>query len=105
MDRHLPFGGNIGAILGSIKAVPVHPHFSPSGERPPRPFVTISRQPGAGALKVAAEFVDRINSKLSRITAPSDDTPPQWTCWDRELVEKVASDHHLSTRLIDSIEN
>jgi hypothetical protein len=61
------------------------------------PFVTISRQAGAGGWSLAQRLVDRLNEL---------DPDPQrpWTCWDRALVERVAADHHVSQQLIDSLE-
>jgi cytidylate kinase len=59
------------------------------------PFVTISRQAGAGAKPLATHLAERLNS-LAGESCP-------WTSWDRELVEKVAADHHLSRELIESL--
>src|SRR5581483_249775 len=52
--------------------------------------------PGAGAIDVGRAFVDAMNQDALEDQA--------WTCWERELVEKVAADHHLSTRLIEELE-
>jgi len=70
------------------------------GEGPPvvpEPFITISRQPGAGAWTLAQQLVDALDA--------DDRGGRSWTCWDRELVEKVAAEHHLSQRLIESLED
>lgn len=90
--------GKIRPIMGSIQSVPipVKPAPQPAPEPAP-PFVTISRQPGAGAWTLARQLVDALNQSIT------DDQP--WTCWDKELVEKVAADHHLSKRLIESLED
>jgi cytidylate kinase len=58
-------------------------------------FITISRQAGAGAKQFAARLAERLNARSS--------DGPRWTSWDRELVEKIAQDDHLSTELIDSL--
>jgi cytidylate kinase len=63
---------------------------------PPLPFVTISRETGAGAGDLGRALVQRLNE------APHE--PPDWSLWDRELVEKVAADHHLSRQLLESLE-
>jgi cytidylate kinase len=84
-------------VLGAVRAtaVPHDPHEAAAV--PPRPFITISRQTGANGRAIAERLVERLNTRRA-------DEAPVWTCWDRELVEKVAADHHLSTRLIEEIE-
>jgi cytidylate kinase len=65
-----------------------------------RPFVTISRQPGAGGRfgNLLAERLGELEMlRGARKTA-------SWRCMDRELVERVARDHHMSARLIDALE-
>ena len=57
-----------------------------------RRAVTISRQTGSGGHAVAAKLVELLQAG----TPP--DQPP-WTVFDRNLVEKVLEDHHLSSRL------
>ena len=72
---------------------------SPLRPQPPAavPFVTISRQAGAGGWTLAQRLVDRLNAMEPNAAQP-------WTCWDRELVEKVAADHHISQRLIERLD-
>lgn len=68
-----------------------HPLAGMRDEPHPR-AVTLSRQAGCGALDVA--------EKLAELLQP--DTPadqPHWTVFDRNLMEKVLEDHHLSARL------
>jgi cytidylate kinase len=56
------------------------------------PFITISRQPGIST--------DRFTSSLAKhLNAIS----PGWKVWDRELVEKVAADHHISRELVEAV--
>jgi len=87
----------IGPILGTMKSVPIPAKpFGPAAPEPLRPFVTISREPGAGAIGVSHRFIELMNAD-----APDDQ---KWTCWDRELVEKVAADHHLKAREIEGLE-
>ena len=60
----------------------------------PRLAVTISRQTGSGAWRVArclAELLDR------RVPDPE----LKWTVFDKELVEKVLADHHLPQKLAE----
>ena len=83
-------------IIAALRTAtfPVHPRLPQP--TPPLAFVTISRETGAGAWTLAGGLVERLNH--------DEPQPPLWTCWDRELVEKVASDHHLSKELIESLE-
>jgi cytidylate kinase len=86
-------------ILGALRSVPIHPQI---GDDAPRavPFVTISREVGAGARTLAQRLCEIFNQG-----EPGETTEQQpWTSWDRELVEKVAADFHLRTRLIESLE-
>jgi len=66
------------------------------------PFVTISRQPGAEG-KFGQLLADRLN-QLDRTSAYLDSSTRPWKCMDRELVERIASDNHLSSDLINSLE-
>lgn len=64
-----------------------------SAQEPAR-FVTISRQAGAGGRSLGRRLVERLNA-AQRLERP-------WACWDRELLEKVAADHHVSKSLIEA---
>jgi cytidylate kinase len=64
------------------------------------PFITISRQAGAGGRTIGRLLAARLNTSAAEGTA---DHP--WQCLDRELVERIAADHHLSTDLIRSLEH
>lgn len=59
------------------------------------PFFTISRQAGAGGEPLAHRLSERLN-----LVEPGE---RHWSAFDRELVERVASDHNLSAELIESI--
>ena len=48
---------------------------------PVRGFVTISRQPGAGAFALAQYLAERLNLDGG-----------DWTAWDHELIDKVSAD-------------
>ena len=60
----------------------------PSGSRPHQPFVTISRQAGAGAETVVRLLADKLNVK------PAKDEQP-WTVFDKNLIGKVLEDQNL----------
>ena len=60
------------------------------------PFVTISREAGTGGEELCERLVARLNQ------LDPDERP--WEGWDRQLVEKVASDHRLSRRLVEDLD-
>jgi cytidylate kinase len=62
----------------------------------PQPFVTISRQAGAGGRTLARALADRLNAG-----DPSDGV---WTVWDRELVEKISREQQIPVSLVESLE-
>lgn len=57
-----------------------------------QPFITISRESGSGGSMLAAVLCERLNDNREPDSAP-------WTVFDRNLVEKLLEDKHLSTRL------
>jgi cytidylate kinase len=64
------------------------------------PFITISRQAGTGGSVFGHLLAQRLNHMLE----PEAQRHP-WTCLNRELVERIAADHHLSADLIASLEH
>ena len=92
-----PLNLSVRPIVATIRTVPILPRPIETSPPPPLPFITISREPYAGAWSLAQQLVEALNT--------SDPGPRPWTCWDRELVEKVAADHNLSKELIEAIEN
>lgn len=69
----------------------------PTAQPPPvLPFVTISRQAGAGGRTLARRLVERLNA------LDANELP--WSSWDRELVEKAATEHDIPESLIESLE-
>jgi len=98
MPREVLLEEHVRPILGALRSVAVAAK-TVADVAPPqaRPFITISRQPGAGAWTLARQLADALNAEL-----PGEQP---WTCWDRELVEKVAADLKLSARLIDELED
>ncbi|HUO06716.1 MAG TPA: cytidylate kinase-like family protein [Phycisphaerae bacterium] len=71
-----------------------------------RPFITISRQAGAGGHTLARGLVERLNRLAHSSMSVEDSTSgaQPWQSFDRELVERIGRDHHLSTELIESLE-
>lgn len=94
MSSLLSGHSNVGAILGAIKSStkPVHMDL----HRPVKvmPFITVSRQAGAGAPAMAEALIALLKERDRTI----------WQVYDRALVEKVTADHHIDQSLIDSIE-
>ena len=88
---------NLRPIFAAVRTAPIPLKPGEHPQVPAEPFITIARQGGAGAWTFARQLVEAINA------AEPSERP--WTCWDRELVEKVAADHNLSQRLIESMEN
>lgn len=60
----------------------------PSGTRPHQPFVTISRQAGAGAETVARLLSEKLNAKSGKDEQP-------WTVFDKNLIGKVLEDQNM----------
>ncbi len=53
------------------------------------PFVTISRQTGAGGITIGNKLIELLNREDANRTCP-------WTLFDKNLVEKVVEEHHFS---------
>lgn len=88
--------GGIHSVFAAIRTVPVPLHEAAMGASYSKPpFITISREGGAGGRSIGQQLVERLN-KIDPGTIP-------WTLWDKELVEKVASDHHLEKELVASL--
>ncbi len=67
---------------------------SPSGRKTQTrlPFVTLSREMGAGAVTLGEELAVYLQSRDRAVEAP-------WTAFDRNLMEKVIEEHRLPTNL------
>jgi len=97
-------------ILGAIRSEQKRgEHPNPSGEpyrsrdQPkPVPFVTISRQAGAGGRTLARRLGERLDALAIGV---GDDRERAWSAWDHELVEKVAKEHDLSQGLVGALED
>jgi len=98
MPAQFPFlsGSAFHPVDGALRAA-LHiwnnPEQRHAAERLAKPFVTISRQPGAGGVPLAHRLAERLNA-----TAPGD-----WSAWDQELVQKVATEYHLNKGAIETI--
>jgi cytidylate kinase len=97
----MPLGtaqSNLHQLIGSLRTSEETPAGVLAREaRPVWPFVTISRQAGSGGIRFGQMLAERLNRSL-----PADRRP--WNCLDKELVERIAHDHHMSTELIESLE-
>lgn len=90
------------ALLASIRAglYAEQQLREPGGESQHKdvaPFVTISRQAGAGGWSLAKLLVERLNT--------IDPGERQWAAWDRELLERIAEEHHIPAALVESLEH
>ena len=90
---------NVHSVLGFIQST-YGPHWEST--RGTQPFVTISRQTGAGGASLGRELVERLNERDRRAIERS--SVPAWTLWDDELVRKVAAEHGLPTSLVEKLE-
>jgi cytidylate kinase len=70
---------------------------APERRRAAAPFVTISRQAGAGGRSLAIRLAERLNE--------IDPGQLPWTVWDNELVERVAAEHHLPKARVAALED
>jgi cytidylate kinase len=84
------------ALVACVRASAAERGAADTGRAAPAPFVTISRQCGAGGKTLAERLVEVLNAQPG-------DAVHLWTSWDRELVEKVASDHHISQEFIETV--
>jgi cytidylate kinase len=62
-------------------------------DQPAPVFVTVSRQPGAGAVSFSHRLAARLNEQGT----------DQWSAWDRELLEKVSTEFRISKDFLESI--
>jgi cytidylate kinase len=86
-------------VFGSVQSVTVPPKWAHAAGAP---FITISRQAGAGAKTWADMLIERLNSVEASRAGDQEDVPT-WSAWDRELVEKVAADLGTSKELINEL--
>ncbi len=79
------------------KQIKVWERFKMVGEKAveARPFITISREYGCGATAIA----DAIAAELNRC-----EKTDAWHAYDKELIEKIQTDHNISKALIETID-
>lgn len=88
--------GAISSVLAAIKATPIALRHVDAGQRETFvPFVTISRQGGAGGHTIGQLLVTRLNEL--------DPSERPWTLWDRQLVEKIVADHNVERDLVEHL--
>lgn len=93
----------ISAVLANLHAAEVEPEGK--SIRRPAPFVTISRQAGAGGRSLAGALAERLNA-LDPAPASRDDPPRlPWTVWDNELVERVAAECRIPAARVAALED
>ncbi len=63
-----------------------------------QPFVTISRQVGAGGLTVGRQLAVRLNAEVP-------DNVRSWSVYDKELTNKIAADRHIAREMVDALEH
>jgi cytidylate kinase len=88
-----------------------HPgeHKAAPKEEPPRPpvFITVSREPGAGALSLSHRLAERLNTLMQQSGHEPElgaAAAPEWRAWDRELVEKVSQESGITRSVIETID-
>lgn len=57
-------------------------------EKIPEPFVTISRQTGAGGITIGKKLIQILKEEDKETKCP-------WTLFDQDLIEKVLEEHHF----------
>ncbi|MFA9478705.1 AAA family ATPase [Phycisphaerales bacterium AB-hyl4] len=83
------------SIIGAIAATA---RSETSHDDGPQPFITISRQAGAGAHTLQEKLITRL-----RQFDPTPEGQHDWTGIDRELVEMVAGDDELLAQLVEGL--
>lgn len=84
-----PIVAAVRSHVHTIGGRPAEAEFAP-------PFITISREAGAGGRTLMRRLVDRLND----LDPPGPGQTP-WNGFDKELVEKVSQDHHLHKTLVN----
>jgi len=86
------------AMLANLRALVYEhaPDREPHRPEPPRPFITLSREPGTDDQRLIDELLSRL-----RLRDPAD---PPWTVCDRQVVETIASELQIPKSFIESIE-
>ena len=61
----------------------------------PKPFITISREYGCNASSIGLAIAEKLNAI---------ENTDQWTCYNKELIDKIVQDHDISEKLIETID-
>jgi len=86
-------------IVAALRSESIRPVVPAPGDcTRAAPFITISREAGAGGQTLAAALALRLNESL----APDG---RQWYSFDRELVEQIANEHDIAPSIIESLED
>lgn len=76
-------------LAGCLAYLEAHRGFAARKDRKPFPFITLSREAGAGAVSIGRRVAELLNEGR-----PEDSAPP-WIVFDKNLVERVIEDHQL----------
>lgn len=88
-----------GAYEKAKKYIEAHSSYSETNiKKAEGPCITISRETGAGADKVA-EFL------CNKLQSFNNNYEPKWAIFDKNLIEKVIEDHKLPSMIAESLEN
>jgi cytidylate kinase len=74
-----------------------HKDFGRTGKCAKGPCITISRETGAGADIVSQKLVEILQKYMC-------ENLPDWTIFDKNLIEKVIEDHNLPRKISDSFD-
>lgn len=80
-------------LAGCQAYLEAHRSFAAKKDRKPLPFITLSREAGAGAVTIGERVAELLNQNR-----PEDSGPP-WMVFDKNLVERVIEDHQLPSTL------
>jgi len=73
-----------------------HPLDTPS-QSAVNPFLTISRESGAGGVTLASNLAEYLNE--------NDPGENPWAVWDRELAQRVSQESNISQTLVETLED
>ena len=90
----MPSSG-IRSAEAAIRSSPLLKALGHAESAPRLPFLTISRQAGAGGHTIGQRLVEKLNEV--------DPAEQPWALWDKDLVEKVLSESHLEREMVESL--
>jgi len=80
-------------LAGCQAYLEAHRSFAAKKDRKPLPFITLSREAGAGAVTIGERVAELLNQDRPEASGPP------WMVFDKNLVERVIEDHQLPTTL------